>query len=68
MCLWAELEREVICKFPKGLWGFTGAQQVLRGKRTTWKLAVELLLLVFVAFKALAERKETRNGGAGLVC
>lgn len=62
MCLWAELEREAICKFPKGLWAFTGAQQVLHGKRTGWKLAGELLfLLVFVAFKALAERKEPRN-------
>lgn len=68
MCSWAELERETMCKFPKGLWGFTGAQQVQHGKRTRWKLAVELLLLIFLAFKALAEGKEMRNGGAGLGC
>lgn len=45
----------------KGVWAFTGAQQVLHGKKAGWKFAVELLLLVFVAFKALAERKEPRN-------
>lgn len=61
MLLRAELERQAMCKFPKGFWAFISAQRVLHGKRTRWKLSVELLLLVFVSFKALVERKEKRN-------
>jgi len=57
-----------MCKFPKGLWAFIGVQRVLCGRRTGWKLAVELLLLVFVFFKASAERKEKRNESAALRC
>lgn len=52
----------------KGALGFHWCTASPAWKWTIWKLAVELLLLIFVAFKALAERKEVRNGGAGLEC
>lgn len=68
MLLWAELQKEVMCKCPKAPWAFLKSCVEKMIKKTRGRPAVERFLLVFVSSKVSAEQKKNRNENVTVWC